>query len=98
MSQEKSLMFCSHTCQNLMEHMGINQNLGWDEANGWFIPINWFVRMKWITLIWIKLLEHSHQLFQRYAILTHKNAYFIILVHHFTIHPTSHVLFFHATH
>ena len=34
MSQEKSLMFCSHTCQNLMEHMGINQNLGWDEAYG----------------------------------------------------------------
>ena len=78
MSQEKSLMFCSHTCQNLMEHIGINQNLGWDEAYGWFIPINWFVRTKLITLMWIRLLglDYTTECPIHLSWLWHKNFHY----------------------
>ena len=38
-------------------------------------------------------LDHSHQALQNYAILTHQITYFIILLYHFTIRHSSHVLF-----
>ena len=44
------------------------------------------------------VLEHSYQVFYNYAILTYQKTYFIILTPYFTIHHSSHLLFFNSIH